>query len=118
MSTNFHTYTLDWNADRLIFYMDGYQYQIVKNDGTQDGYPFQRSMNILINLKLGLPGDTWSGINGIDDSIFPVDHVIDYVRQYALPGSFKMNLIFNENYYFKKVKKLNFFKAQKSIIKQ
>ena len=89
MSTNFHTYTLDWNADRLIFYMDGYQYQIVKNDGTQDGYPFQRSMNILINLKLGLPGDTWAGINGIDDSIFPVNHMVDYVRQYALPGSFK-----------------------------
>ena len=86
MSTEFHVYTLDWNADRLIFYVDGYQYQMVKNDGTQAGYPFTRSMNILINLKIGIPGDTWSGINGIDDSIFPVHHVIDYVRQYALPG--------------------------------
>jgi hypothetical protein len=43
-------------------------------------------MNILISLKIGIPGDTWSDINGIDDSIFPVHHVIDYVRQYASPG--------------------------------
>lgn len=34
----------------------------------------------------GIPGDTWSGINGIDDSIFPVHHVIDYIRQYESPG--------------------------------
>ena len=88
MGSQFHVYTLDWNSQRLIFYVDGYQYQIVKNDGTQDGWPFDRSMNILFNLKIGIPGDTWSGINGIDDSIFPVYHVIDYIRQYASPGRF------------------------------
>lgn len=86
MGTNFHVYTLDWNKNRMIFYCDGYKYYSYLNDGTEDGWPFDRSVNILLNLKIGIPGDTWSGINGINDTIFPVYHVVDYVRQYASPG--------------------------------
>ena len=46
MGSEFHVYTLDWNSERLIFYVDGYRYQLVTNDGTHDGWPFDRSTNL------------------------------------------------------------------------
>jgi beta-glucanase (GH16 family) len=46
MGSEFHVYTLDWNSERLIFYVDGYRYQLVTNDGTHDGWPFDRSTKL------------------------------------------------------------------------
>ena len=43
-------------------------------------------MNVMFNLKLGRVGDSFAGYNGIDDSIFPVYHHIDYIIVYALSG--------------------------------
>jgi hypothetical protein len=37
--------------------------------------PFYLHLNIVI-------GGNWGGQNGIDDSIFPLRHTIDYVRYY------------------------------------
>ncbi len=85
-TTDFHVYTLEWNKDRMNFYLDNVQYYTYKNDGTLDGWPFDTSMTLIFNNKLGLPGDTFSGFYGIDDSIFPLYHYVDYVRHYALPG--------------------------------
>jgi hypothetical protein len=42
-------------------------------------WPFYRDFYLILNLAIG---GTWQGANGIDDSVFPVQMVIDYVRVY------------------------------------
>ena len=37
-------------------------------------------MNIILNNAIG---GGWGGQQGVDDSIFPTQYVIDYVRVYA-----------------------------------
>jgi hypothetical protein len=44
-----------------------------------DSWPFDNNFNIILNIAIG---GAWGGIKGIDDSIFPTQYVIDYVRQY------------------------------------
>lgn len=78
---DWHTYTLDWNANRLIFYVDDKQYFVyTKQDNSYDTWPFDNEHDIILNTAVG---GSWGGANGIDDSIFPAKYVIDYVRQYA-----------------------------------
>ena len=82
--TQWHTWTLEWTQLALSFYVDGRFHFSYANNGTgiQNGWPFDYSMNVILNFKLGIPGDTWSGRYGIDDSIFPARHYVDYVRYY------------------------------------
>ena len=81
-SRDFHTYTLDWSATRMDWYLDGkrvFAYQ--KPAGaTADEWPFDAPQYLLLNLAIG--GD-WGGAKGIDDAIFPSRFEVDYVRVYA-----------------------------------
>lgn len=76
-----HTYTLDWNAKRLIFYVDDRQYLVYTNqDNSVDTWPFDNEFDIILNSAIG---GSFGGTQGIDDSIFPAKYIIDYVRHYA-----------------------------------
>ena len=44
-------------------------------------WPFDAPQYLLVNLAIG---GAWGGKQGIDDSIFPVEYRIDYVRIYDL----------------------------------
>ena len=87
--TDYHVWTLVWTPQILTVYVDDRLHFVYKNEGAgiQNGWPFDASMNVVLNFKLGLPGDSWSGRYGIDDSIFPARHYVDYVRYYELPAS-------------------------------
>jgi beta-glucanase (GH16 family) len=78
----FHTYSLDWNANRLRFYIDDVEIftYTKENNANQDSWPFDNEMNIIINTAIG---GNWGGVQGVDDSVFPAVHVVDYVRHYA-----------------------------------
>ena len=82
ISDSFHTYALDWNAQRIKIYVDGKQYFGIKNDGRNDPktWPFNHGMPMILNFAVG--GD-WGGAKGIDDSIWPQNYVIDYIKVYA-----------------------------------
>ena len=76
-----HTYTLDWNANRLILYVDNKQYFVyAKQENSYDTWPYDNEHEIILNTAIG---GAWGGLKGVDDSIFPAKYVIDYVRQYA-----------------------------------
>lgn len=78
---DYHLYTLDWNANRLKFYIDNQEmFVYYKEDNNAKSWPFDNEMNIIINTAVG---GNWGGAQGIDDSIFPCYYTIDYVRQYA-----------------------------------
>ncbi len=78
--TNFHNYILEWDPSEIRIYTDSVLYLTFKNEGT--GFlvwPFDQRFHLLLNVAVG---GTFGGANGIDDSIFPQQMVIDYVRVY------------------------------------
>ena len=79
VTDDYHIYTLDWTKELLKFYVDNTLYYTVINDGKgTDYYPFIAPQFLLLNLAIGgnMGGST------IDDQIFPVKMLIDYVRVY------------------------------------
>lgn len=79
---DFHIYAVEWFNDRLDFYIDEKLYYSCARKGEGIGeWPFDDPQYLLINMAIG--GD-WGGQKGIDDSIFPVEYKIDYVRIYSL----------------------------------
>lgn len=80
VSTEFHTYSINWFADRIEFSVDGKKYFTSLNDSTGwQAWPFDKRFHFILNLAIG--GD-WGGAQGIDTSIFPQRLLIDYVRVY------------------------------------
>lgn len=73
-STQFHTYTMDWNAQRMVFAVDGvehYRYApAVKN---ADTWPFDAPMFLLLNVAIE---------SGIDSNFVESTMEVDYVRIY------------------------------------
>lgn len=78
----FHKYRIDWTPYALRGYYDDALVFTFINDGKgfQD-WPFDKPFHLLLNLAVG--GD-WGGQQGVDDTIFPVSMVVDYVRVYKI----------------------------------
>ena len=79
---DFHTYSIEWDADWIHFAYDDVRYhsfRVSKGD-TEKGNPFHKKHYLILNLALG---GNWGG--KIDDSIFPSRYLIDYVRVYQRP---------------------------------
>lgn len=87
VSDEFHVYTLEWLPDKIIISMDGNEYFTFeptkyKLNPTYTEWPFDERMHLLINFAVG--GD-WGGVRGVDESVFPQQFIIDYVRVYQSP---------------------------------
>ncbi|MBP6430219.1 MAG: glycoside hydrolase family 16 protein [Ferruginibacter sp.] len=79
---NFHTYGIEWNKDSISFYINGKLFYTSKKGenvrvSTNEGWPFDKPYYMILNLAIG---GNWGG--EIDDTIFPCEMVIDYVRVY------------------------------------
>ena len=79
----FHTYSLEWNADDITIFYDGVPYFYYKNQGEGwQSWPYDQAYHIILNLAVG---GAWGRAGGpIDDSIFPARMEVDYVRVYQL----------------------------------
>jgi len=75
----FHVYAVDWFPDRLDFYYDKQKYFTFPNDGSIDGWKFDKESYLLINFAWG---GAWGGSQGVDESKLPLKYMIDYVRVY------------------------------------
>jgi beta-glucanase (GH16 family) len=81
LNDSFHVYSLQWDADSIRIYIDGLKYFSFGNE--HSGYaawPFQQPMHLLLNVAVG---GNWGGQKGVDDSLFPQQMLVDYVRVYA-----------------------------------
>lgn len=79
-SEEFHVYTVEYNRDRMDFFVDDKHYfSYLNTEKTYDAWPFNQKFFLLLNLAIG---GNWGGVQGIDDSIFPQKFYIDYVRVY------------------------------------
>ena len=76
---DFHVYAVEWDAEQMTFYFDdqAYHHFKVADGADMETNPFQQPQYLLINLALG---GSWG--RDIDDSIFPQQYLIDYVRVY------------------------------------
>jgi len=75
----FHTYAIDWNHKSIAFYIDDQLfYTFEPKEITAEIWPFDQPFYLLLNLAVG--GNF--GGHDIDDSIFPKEFVIDYIRVY------------------------------------
>lgn len=75
----FHTYAVDWNKERMEFFVDGQSVYVYNPaDKTSGNWPFDQKFFFILNVAVG--GDF--GGPDVDDSIFPQEYVVDYVRVY------------------------------------
>jgi beta-glucanase (GH16 family) len=77
---DFHVYTVDWQKDKLDFFVDDQLYFTFKKERQSDDvWPFDNPHYLILNLAIG---GAWGGQKGIDDKGFPHQYFIDYVRVY------------------------------------
>jgi len=79
---SFHKYGIEWTKESIAFYIDDklFYESFKSQDGrvaTNEGWPFDKPYYLILNLAVG---GNWGG--EVDDSIFPNEMQIDFVRVY------------------------------------
>ena len=78
--TEFHDYIIEWDEDFIKWYVDDTYYHTYGNNLQGSfAWPFDQDFHLILNIAIG---GTWGGQQGIDDSIFPVQMEVEYVRVY------------------------------------
>lgn len=90
--TEYHVYACEWTPDVIRMYIDGNHYFSFNNQGSWTKWPFNKRFHILLNTAVG---GNWGGVEGVDNTAFPTQFIIDYVRVYA-PGSSPTGSIEND----------------------
>lgn len=95
---NFNTYVLDWTSNAISWYIDGQKYETQTNWWSSSNTnnteinpypaPFNQPFYIIMNLAVG---GAYGGPN-IDNSAFPADLQIDYVRVYNLTAPLQLSV--------------------------
>lgn len=82
LTDDFHTYSLEWTEDELIWFLDDNEFfRVGFNEFKADYEPFSGPFHIILNLAVGgnfLP-------NPDETTEFPQALVVDYVRVYQKP---------------------------------
>jgi len=77
LSKEFHTYAMEWTPERIVWYVDG-----IARFETTEHIPSEH-MYVVANLAVGGPR-SWGGAPN-DETVFPAQMQIDYIRVYQLP---------------------------------
>lgn len=79
-SQNWHIYSMEWDAEKIILLLDGEQvFRFDNEHRTSAQWPYDKRFHLLLNIAVG---GGWGGEQGIDDGIFPQRMLVDYVRVY------------------------------------
>lgn len=85
--TNFHTYTLDWTTNAMLFYVDGHLFESALapwgNGSGASPFPFNKPFFLLMNMAVGgnyVANPSQATINA--NAVFPAELLVDYVRIY------------------------------------
>lgn len=74
----FHRFGIVWDPRTITWFLDGEPVFAFENSGNGAvEWPFDEPQYLLISLAIG---GTWGGSHGIDESIFPAELLVDYVR--------------------------------------
>ena len=77
---SFHTYAIEWTPEYIVYFIDGVRQQQFENahEGT-DKWPFDQDFHLVLNVAVG---GNFGGKMGVDESVFPRQLKVDYVRVY------------------------------------
>jgi beta-glucanase (GH16 family)/glycerophosphoryl diester phosphodiesterase len=79
-NTSFHLYAIEWNKDRIDFFINNNQFFSFANTGKGFAeWPFDKSFHLLLNIAVG---GNWGGMKGIDETISSASMEVDFVRVY------------------------------------
>lgn len=74
----FHVFAIEWTEDKMDFLLDEVVYNSIQNEHkTTAEWPFDQKFHLILNVSVG---GMLGGKKGIDDSVFPQQMVVDYVR--------------------------------------
>ncbi|HEY1872674.1 MAG TPA: glycoside hydrolase family 16 protein [Chitinophagaceae bacterium] len=77
-SDSFHVYKVEWDNSKITISVDSSSYLTFPNEHSgYDAWPFDNKMFLILNVAVG---GNWGGQQGVDDSIWPQQMLIDYVR--------------------------------------
>lgn len=77
---NFHVYEMEWTSEKIDFFVDDKLYFTFTKEGNDSAvWPYDIPHYLILNLAIG---GAWGGQKGIDDTNFPHQYYIDYVRVY------------------------------------
>lgn len=77
---SFHVYKMEWSTTKIEWFVDDVSYFSYTDPGSgNDAWPYNSNFFIILNIAIG---GNWGGQQGIDDTIFPQQMLIDYVRVY------------------------------------
>lgn len=102
-SQNWHIYSMEWDAEKIILLLDGEQVFRFNNEHkSYKEWPYDKRFHLLLNIAVG---GSWGGEQGIDNGIFPQKMLVDYVRVYQygeveddpVDGVLKLNTSIAEN---------------------
>ncbi len=80
---DFHIYALEWTAKRIdVFVDDSLYFSYVNEDNGWQSWPYDQPFHVILNIAVG--GMWGRSGGGIDDSIFPQQMLVDYVRVYEV----------------------------------
>ena len=79
----FHTYKMQWDENQILFFVDDENvYTFAPEEKTTDIWPFDKPFYLILNLAVG----GYFGGFEVDDSIFPQEFIIDYIKVYKTPS--------------------------------
>jgi beta-glucanase (GH16 family) len=94
----FHTFTIDWQPNKIVWYIDGIQYhQATPNDAFMQGkqWVYNHPFFMLLNVAVG---GNFGGAVGADTT-FPQSMLVDYVRLYqATPRTTEFAASFRDTF--------------------
>jgi len=98
VADNFHVFAVEWQPDRITWFIDGIQYfSATPDDPFLQGkqWVFNHPFFILLNLAVG---GNFGGSVG-DDTLFPATAFVDYVRLYQTqPKPVVFKAVFKDNF--------------------
>ncbi len=78
--SEFHIYAIEWDEEKIDFYVDDNKYFTFNNENKSfREWPFDKRFHLIMNIAIG---GSWGGVQGIDNSMFPVKMDVDYARVY------------------------------------
>lgn len=77
---SFHVYQLEWTSTHVNWLVDSVLYfSYFPPDYGFSAWPYVSNFYLILNIAIG---GNWGGQRGVDDSIFPQQLLVDYVRIY------------------------------------
>jgi beta-glucanase (GH16 family) len=77
--SSFHLYSIEWTENAITWSVDSTSFFTYTNSYGGDGWPYYKDFFMILNTAVG---GNWGGQQGVDDTVFPQQMLIDYVRVY------------------------------------